>query len=88
MTDCPSDWHELYGGTLISTDYQHVRGELVCLDTSKSFNDVTSGLEDLTVVTEVSPKCGDFPCSGGLTAKTAVPCIVCTRVMKLKGQTA
>ncbi|GBO14000.1 hypothetical protein AVEN_44207-1, partial [Araneus ventricosus] len=81
-TDCPSGWKKQYQGTLISTDYQQVRGELVCLDTSQSFEQVSSDSEDLTVVTEVSPKCGSYPCSGGVSVNTALPCVVCSITKK------
>ncbi|KAG8194173.1 hypothetical protein JTE90_002378 [Oedothorax gibbosus] len=81
-TDCPSEWRELYQGTLISTDYQSNQGELVCLDTSKASHDVPKHMEELTVVTEVSPKCGPFPCAGGLSEQTAIPCVVCSNTKR------
>ncbi|KAF8769801.1 hypothetical protein HNY73_017410 [Argiope bruennichi] len=81
-TECPSGWVKQYQGTLISTDIQQVRGQLVCLDTSKPFEDISEDTESLTVVTEVSPKCGSYPCSGGVSASTALPCVVCSITKK------
>lgn len=85
QTDCPSGWKKQYQGTLISTDYQQVRGELICLDTTQTFEGVPQDSDDLTVVTEVSPKCGSYPCSGGVSEKTAMPCVVCSITKKTDG---
>ncbi|GFY79078.1 uncharacterized protein TNIN_221421 [Trichonephila inaurata madagascariensis] len=81
-TTCPSGWDVQYQGTLTSTDYEQVRGELICLDTSKSFEDASANAESLTLITEVSPKCGSYPCSNGVSETTALPCIVCSITKK------
>ncbi|CAL1295395.1 unnamed protein product [Larinioides sclopetarius] len=81
-TECPSGWKKQYQGVLISTDYQQVRGELVCVDTSQSFEEVSINSEELTVVTEVSPKCGNYPCEGGVKETTALSCVVCSITKK------
>ncbi|GFT54797.1 uncharacterized protein NPIL_278641 [Nephila pilipes] len=81
-TDCPAGWDVQYPGTLVSTDFEQVRGELICLDTSKSFESPSTNTDTMTILTEVSPKCGSYPCSNGVSETTALPCVVCSITKK------
>ncbi|GFR17536.1 uncharacterized protein TNCT_77521 [Trichonephila clavata] len=81
-TSCPSKWNVQYKGILTSTDYEQVRGQLICLDTSKSFVDAPANAQSMTLITEVSPKCGSYPCSNGVSETTALPCVVCSITKK------